>query len=150
MLYNGLLIFHSFFRWVVLFGLIFNLLTSFYKYKLQYSFKIKDYLIAKFAVILCYIQAVIGLSLYYLSPFVKSFYQNTNLNIHNREIRFFSIEHSLMMLVAIIVITVGTRKSKSSKNGFKVIFIWFFIAIFIILLNIPWEFSPLVHRPLLR
>jgi len=150
MFYNGLLIFHSYFRWIVLFGLLYNIIVSFYKNKFQRSFQIKDYLVAKSAVILFCIQAILGLCLYYLSPLVKQFYQNPSLNIHHREIRFFSIEHSLMMLLAVILSAIGLRKSKQSKNGFKVLYIWFLIAIIIILLNIPWQFSSLVHRPLFR
>ena len=73
--------------------------------------------------------------------------------IQLREVRFFAMEHSLMMFVSIVIVTIGVVKvkhKKTSKQKHKTTLIWFIIALFIILLNIPWEFSPLLNRPSFR
>jgi len=41
-------------------------------------------------------------------------------------------------------------KLKTDLTKHKTILIWFLLALFIIVLNIPWPFSPLVSRPYLR
>jgi hypothetical protein len=63
------------------------------------------------------------------------------------------MEHSLMMFIAISVISAGSaiakRKVKDDEK-FKTIAIWYTIALFIIFFSIPWSFSPLVSRPYFR
>ncbi|MDD2950909.1 MAG: hypothetical protein PHU29_08990, partial [Sulfuricurvum sp.] len=61
--------------------------------------------------------------------------------------------HSFTMLIAILLITVGSALAKrktSDREKFKTIAIWFTIALLLILAAIPWEFSPLVSRPYFR
>jgi hypothetical protein len=61
--------------------------------------------------------------------------------------------HILLMLVAIVLITIGSAKSKRQAKDpekFKVMLTWFSIALLIIFLAIPWPFSPFGNRPYLR
>jgi len=63
------------------------------------------------------------------------------------------MEHSVMMILAITIITLGSAKTKrkqSDKEKFKTMAIWFTIALLIILTSIPWKFSPLASRPYFR
>jgi hypothetical protein len=58
-----------------------------------------------------------------------------------------------MMLTAIVLITLGSAKAKRKATGlekFRTTAIWLSIGLLLILLSIPWSFSPLIHRPLLR
>jgi len=112
-----------------------------------------DVLIRKITISICYIQLILGFSLYFISPLVTLFFSNISDGIHLREILFFAMEHSLMMFISITLITIGTVKVKRKNNDqqkHKTILIWFSISLLIILLNIPWEFSPLVNRPSFR
>jgi hypothetical protein len=73
--------------------------------------------------------------------------------MHERVIRFFGMEHITMMLIAIILITIGSAKAKrktTDADKFKTMAIWFTISLMIILSSIPWSFSPLTSRPLFR
>jgi len=96
---------------------------------------------------------IIGLWLYFISPIVAYFLYNFSTAVHNRQVRFFGMEHVTMMLTGIILITIGSAKAKrktTDKEKFKTMAIWFTIALLVILSSVPWSFSPLVSRPLFR
>ena len=57
--------------------------------------------------------------------------------------RFYSVEHPLMMIIAIVLITLGHRKAKAGEANTK----WFFlIALVILLAMIPWPGRELIGR----
>jgi hypothetical protein len=63
------------------------------------------------------------------------------------------MEHSLMMMVAIVIITIGSAKTKrrhTDTEKFKTMAIWFTVGLLIILISVPWTFSPLASRPYFR
>jgi len=66
---------------------------------------------------------------------------------------FFGLIHILLMLIAIILITIGSaiaKRKTSDVEKFKTILIYYSISLLIIFIAIPWPFSPLAHRPFLR
>ena len=69
-----------------------------------------------------------------MSPKVQ-FSENT---MSNGLLRFFTMEHTLMMLIAIILVTIGNRMAKTGNA--KRVFWYYFIALVIILAAIPWPF----------
>jgi hypothetical protein len=102
---------------------------------------------------IAHIQLIFGVWLYLTSPITTFFLHHFADAVHIREIRFFGIEHSSTMLIAILLITIGSALAKRKtidKEKFKTIAIWFSIALLLILAAIPWEFSSLVSRPYLR
>jgi len=99
------------------------------------------------------IQLIFGLWLYFISPITVYFLDHFHDAVHEREIRFFGMEHSIMMMIGIVVITIGsanTKRKLTDKAKFKTMAIWFTIALLIIITSIPWGFSPLVSRPYFR
>ena len=57
-------------------------------------------------------------------------------------IRYFIIEHPLMMILAIVLITMGFSKHKrktSDTEKFKTIAIYYGIALLFVLSRIPWN-----------
>jgi len=152
-MYNSLLVSHSLFRWVVLISLIFSVFWAFRGWKTEKVFTKIDHRIRFWMVTVSHIQLTLGLFLYYYSPIVSYFIQNFDKALKEREIRFFGMEHNFSMIIAVVLITLGSMKAKKKETDvekFKTIAIWFFIALVIILGNIPWEFSPLVSRPSFR
>lgn len=144
---------HSFWRWVVLFLLVLSLIRFWYKRTAQLTFTPTDRLLKKAAVIAFYIQTIFGLVLYVLSPITHYFLQHFHTAVHLRQIRFFGMEHSSMMVTAAILFTVGSMKSKNADTDdrrFKILLIWFGLALLIVLSSIPWEVSPLTSRPSFR
>ena len=151
--YPFILAMHSLWRWEVLIILTISLSIYFYKKKKQLPFSPIDQLLLKTTVISFYIQLVLGFSLYLLSPITQYFMQHFSKAVHLRQIRFFGMEHSSMMIIAAICLTIGALKSKNADTNdrrFKILLIWFGLALLIVLSSIPWEFSPLTSRPSFR
>jgi len=60
--------------------------------------------------------------------------------------RFFTVEHMLMMLIAIAIATIGysgAKRISDSMKQHKRIFITYLIALILILASIPWPFRNL-------
>jgi predicted transporter len=152
-MYAILLTLHSLIRWLVLISLV---IASVYTYKSWKSGKVytkKDDALRHWTATFAHIQMTIGLVLYFQSPLTAYFRSNFAEAIHNRELRFFGMEHSLMMLIAVVLVSIGSSLSKRKQDDrekFKTMAVWFTISLVIILLNIPWQFSPLVSRPYYR
>lgn len=152
-MYSTLLALHSLVRWLVLVSLLYGIYRAYSGWIAKKDFSSLDNAVRHWTATLSHIQLVAGLLLYYVSPIVEYFLHNYKDAVHNREIRFFGMEHILMMLIAITVITVGSAKAKRRHTDiekFKSMAIWFTIGLVIILFSIPWKFSPLVSRPYFR
>ncbi|MEO8821721.1 MAG: hypothetical protein ABI267_01660 [Ginsengibacter sp.] len=154
-MYPELLALHSIFRWLVLATLLFAIYRGYKGWFGNKLFSKFDNSIRHWTATVAQIQLIIGLSLYSISPIVHYFLHHFKEAVREREIRFFGMEHSVMMSIAIIVITIGSiiakRKSKD-KEKFKTMAIWFSIGLFIILTSIPWPFDPppFISRPFFR
>lgn len=99
------------------------------------------------------IQLLLGLTLYFISPIVEYFLHHFKEAVHERQLRFFGMEHITMMLIAITVITVGSVRAErqaADHDKFKTMALWFSVGLFLILMSIPWGFPPLVDRPYFR
>lgn len=84
-----------------------------------------------FALISAHTQLLIGIILYFISPLV----QFNKAAMHDKHLRFFTIEHWVMMVIAIVLITVGHSKSKKAAGPeakHKAIFIFYLLALVII------------------
>lgn len=153
MLYSFLLAFHSFWRWFVLVTLVVSIGRAFWGKKRHRSFAKKDNLLRILTLISAHIQLTIGVVLYAISPIVSYFWNNFVKAVHERQIRFFGMEHITVMISAVIILTIGSSKVKKQKEGyekFSIMFFWFGIALLLILSSIPWSFSPLTSRPNFR
>ena len=152
-MYPTLLAFHSLFRWLVLASLVYALFRAYKGWFSAVSFSQLDNTIRHTTATLSHIQLMIGIWLYFISPFTSHFFQNFKEAVQERELRFFGMEHSLVMLVAVILISIGSAKAKcktTDKEKFKTIAIWFTVGLLLILSSIPWAFSPLISRPNFR
>ncbi|MFT3948927.1 MAG: hypothetical protein QM763_18325 [Agriterribacter sp.] len=152
-MYSTLLSLHSLVRWLVLASLLFAIFRAYNGWLSKKVFSKFDNSVRHWTATIAHIQIAIGLLLYFVSPIIDYFLHNYNEAVHQREIRFFGMEHSLMMLTAIVIITIGSAKAKrkpTDTEKFKTMAIWFSIALLIILAMIPWTFSPLASRPYYR
>ena len=152
-MYTFLLPLHSAFRWFVLLVLIIAIVNAYRGWKGQKAFSKLDNSVRYITATAVHIQFLMGIWLYIISPVVHHFWNNPSQTIHEREIRFFGIEHITVMLIAVIVITIGSAKVKqklTDAEKFKTVLVWFTIGLFLILTSIPWEFSPLISRPHFR
>ncbi len=152
-MYVTLLALHSLVRWFVLASLLFAVFWAYRGWSTQRVFSRFDDSVRHWTATIAHIQLLLGVVLYLISPFVTYFLHNFPDAVHQREPRFFGMEHSLMMLSAVVVITIGSAKAKRKQTDaerYKTLAIWFTIALFMILASIPWAFSPFTARPHFR
>lgn len=136
---NILLHTHSVLRWIALLLLLITIVKSFSGWFGNKTFTNIDKKLSLFTLISIHLQLVIGLWLYAIFITAPGF--DFGDSMKNPVLRFFSVEHIAGMLVAIIVFTIGYIKAKrasSDKSKFKIIAIFFTIALILILAMIPW------------
>lgn len=152
-MYPILLATHSLVRWLVLASLLLAIYRGYKGWLTGQTFSKADNTIRHTTATIAHIQLILGLWLYFISPIVDYFLDNFSEAVHQREIRFFGMEHITMMFIGIIVITIGSMKAKRKPTDlqkFKAMAIWYTIGLVIILSSIPWAFSPLISRPYFR
>lgn len=134
---NGLIHAHSGLRWILLFALVYAIFNAFSKKK-NGTFEAKDKMISLFAFIVSHVQLLIGLVLYVMEQRWTGF-SHMKVTI----LRFFAVEHTLGMVIAIALITIGYSKSKKAatdEKKFGKIGVFYLIALILILVSIPWPF----------
>lgn len=130
---------HSGLRWIALILIVYAIFNALTGIKRAKEFEKKDKMIGLFTLIAFHTQLLIGLSLFFTSAkvaYVEDFMKSPLL-------RFFGMEHILMMLISIALVTIGYSKSKkqtSSKMKFKKILVFYSIALVVLLAGIPWPF----------
>lgn len=152
-MYPTLVALHSWMRWLVLISLLFALYRAYRGWLGKKAFTRSDNTVRHTTATILHIQFLLGLWLYIISPLVQTFLHNFKEGMHDRQARFFGLEHITVMLLAIVVITIGSAKAKrkrSDKQKFRTMAIWFTIGLLLVLSSIPWPFSPLISRPWVR
>jgi hypothetical protein len=132
--------FHSGWAYIALLLLVFTVVNSFIGRSSKKEFTAKDRKIALFALITSHIQLVVGLILYFVSE--KGFNQLSVAAMKNAELRLTVLEHPLINILAITLITIGWSKHKkatTSKAKFNCIFIFYGLGLLLILIRIPWK-----------
>jgi hypothetical protein len=130
---------HSGFRWIVLVLLVAATFKALIKWRSNAPFTEGDRKLNLFTMTAAHLQLVLGLILFFISDKVSFSEQTMKTPIT----RFFTVEHSVMMLLAIVLITMGYSKSKKATDDtrkFRIAFLYFFIALLILLAGIPWPF----------
>jgi len=137
-MYNALLHAHSGLRWVALILLVTAIFNA-VKGKSSGEYLKKDKMINLFAMILLHTQLLIGLVMYFQSPKVQ-FSQGW---MKDPMLRFYGMEHLLMMVIAIVLVTIGRKKAEKADAPIvkhQKIVVWYTIALILILAAIPWPF----------
>jgi uncharacterized membrane protein len=152
-MYQTLISYHNLMRWFVLASLILAIYRAYRGYVTKAIFSKTDNTIRHWTATIAHIQLMIGMTLYFHSPIVKYFMQHFKEAISRLEMTFFSLIHSTLMLVAIVLITIGSAKSKrqtTDSEKFRTMLVWFSVSLLLIFMAIPWPFSPFSHRPYFR
>lgn len=142
-MYTGLLHTHNLFRWLALIAIVVALIFAFQGWFAKKDWTKKDNLAGLLLTIFIDIQLVIGLILYFfVSPFTKSAFADFGAAMKNSVLRFYAVEHILIMIIALVLVHIGRVKSKKAKlsvNRHKAAAIWYGIAFILILVGIPWD-----------
>jgi len=130
--------FHSGWAFLVILVLVIAVVNSFIGKSSNREFTAKDRKIALFALIGTHTQLLVGLVLYFLSPLGSAAFGQ----MKEASLRLTSLEHPLVNIIAIALITVGWSKHKkadSSELKFKSIAIFYGLGLVLILSMIPWS-----------
>ena len=141
-LYNFLLHLHSVGRWIVLLLLliaIFNSLVAGPR-----PFIKSDARTGLLLVIFTDLMLLIGIAIWFLgSRGYEVIKTNTMSEVMKEPFRFFTVEHTLGMLIAIILIHIGKAQGKkriSDRAKHKRTLLFYVLGLLIILASIPWPF----------
>jgi bacteriorhodopsin len=127
--------------------LILLILTVFKAYngwKSKRSYTVNDKKLTLFTLICSHVQLLIGLVLYMVSDTVQLALSDMGAAMKDKMLRFWAVEHISMMIIAILIITIGhamAKRAASDTEKFRKTFIWFFAALLLILITIPWPFT---------
>ena len=136
-MYNLLQSLHSWWAYLALIVLVVAVVNSFMGYTSKRYFESKDLRISLFALIFTHIQLILGLLVYFVSPLGF----DSLGEMKDATIRLTSLEHPLINIIAIAVITIGWSKHKKAEGTLKFRKILFFygIGLLLILSRIPWK-----------
>jgi hypothetical protein len=132
-MYNGLSHAHSGLRWVLLALLILAIVNSFSRKE----YAKKDRLIYLFTMIFAHVQLTLGIVMYFISPKV----QFVSGMMKEPMWRFYGVEHLIGMILAVVLLTIGKKKSESTelpgdKHGR--IRLYYTVSLILIIAFIPW------------
>lgn len=131
---------HSTLAYIALAVLILAVINAIYGLLNKKLFATKDLRLSLFALIFCHLQLVIGLILYFISEKGMKAFEIEGA-MKNSGLRLTMLEHPLINIIAIVLITVGWSKHKKqeSQNGkFKKIAVFYTLGLLLILSRIPW------------
>lgn len=137
-MYSFLKNFHSGWAYLALLLLFVASINSLIGYLNKKEFTPKDRKIALFALIAMHVQLLIGLVLYFVSPYGK---ESFGL-MKDADLRLTSLEHPLVNIIAIVFITIGWsrhKKATTSEAKFKAIYLPYIIGLLLVLSRIPWK-----------
>jgi membrane protein DedA with SNARE-associated domain len=131
---------HSGLRWVALILLLLAIVNAF----TSKTYEKKHKLINLFSMVTLHTQLLIGLVQYFVTSQKVQFIDGW---MKNPLLRFYGMEHILLMIIAIVLVTIGHSKSKKGttpEEKFKPIKLWYVIGLLLILAAIPWPFRTVL------
>lgn len=113
MLYNGLLVTHSYLRYIVLILLIVVIIGSLMGLLNRKPYTATDNKLSLFLFISTHLQLLLGLILFFVSPVV----QFSGEAMKDPTTRYWLVEHNTAMLIAIVLITLARTTSKKMVDS---------------------------------
>ena len=133
---------HSYWAYIVLLVLIIAAVNAVIKTLGNKEYEANDFRKALFTLIVSHIQLLIGVILYFVSPRFELWSELGGEVMGNSIARLYLVEHPLINIIAVALITIGYSKHKKkliSKAKLKTIAIFYTIALVLFLLRIPWS-----------
>jgi hypothetical protein len=136
--YSFLQKFHSGWAYLALLLIVIAVVNSIVGMTSKKEFTPKDRKIAILGLIGTHMQLLVGLILYFVSPLGFS----SLGQMSDKALRLTSLEHPLINIIAITLITIGWVKHKklaTSESKFKTFSIYYSLGLLLILSRIPWN-----------
>jgi len=134
---------HSYWAYLVLIVLFIAVINSIIGYASNKEYAATNFRIALFTLITSHIQLLIGIVLYFTAPYFGVLLEEgMGTVMKDPTLRLYVMEHPLMMIIAVVLITMGYSKHKNkltSKPKFKTLAIFYTLGLLIMLSRIPWS-----------
>jgi L-asparagine transporter-like permease len=152
-MYDILLSLHSILRWVILLLLVLNLIRHFAA--MNRPFNGIDKQLGLWLMIAAHITLLIGLYQWFAGALGFQNITNNGMSavMKNGGYRFFAVEHTVGMLIAIALITIARgmyRKELPDGKKHRRCIVFYILSLVIILAFIPWPGMEDIGRPLFR
>ncbi|MBT8327398.1 MAG: cytochrome B [Bacteroidia bacterium] len=141
---------HSILRWAVLLFGLYAITKSARGLIKNQEYTKNHKMAATLFVASMHLQVLLGLLLYVSRGWMNQFSDMANA-MGNSTIRFWTVEHIFGMILAAVLIQIGSTKSKKAtdvRKKHKTALTFFTIGMIIILATIPWPFRGEVARSL--
>jgi endonuclease/exonuclease/phosphatase family metal-dependent hydrolase len=146
-LYPHLLAFHGLFRWVVLAAALAAIFVALSGWSGSKPASTNLQRLSVIFVIAMDIEFLTGLVLYFVSPITRAALANIGEAMKAYEPRFFTLEHTALMFLAVVCAHLGgalSRKGRTDLMKYRGAAIAYTISLLLMLSGIPW------WRPLLK
>lgn len=135
---------HSGWAYLALLILVVAIVNSLLGLSRKKAFSANDRKIGLFGLVFSHIQLLIGLVLYFISPLGYSNIGALGMGevMKNAALRLTVIEHPIINIIAIVLITAGWSKHKkadTSEQKFKSIAVFYALGLVLLLSRIPWQ-----------
>jgi hypothetical protein len=87
------------------------------------------------------VQLAIGLLLYVVSPLVQIGFADPAAAMRDSNVRFFFVEHLLLMVLAVAAAHVGSvaaRRARDDATKYRRTLLWFGLSLVLVVIAIPW------------
>lgn len=142
-MYETVQFIHSYWAYLVLFMLLIASFNAIIGFAANKEYSATNFRIALFTLIVSHIQFLIGIVLYFTTPYFEMWAKEGMGGVMGDSVlRLYNVEHPLMMLIAIVLITIGYSKHKkklTSRPKFKMLAIFYGFALVVMLSRIPWS-----------
>lgn len=136
---------HSFAAWTLLLLLLISSVAAIVKRRREGTYGQGDKNLFLITMILSHVQLILGFVLFFTSQKVVFSDQTMSEAIY----RFFTVEHPVLMIIAVILITVGyskSRKAAEDRLKFKRIYVYYLIGLAVILLRFPYKYLSVIGQ----
>ena len=133
---------HSYWAFIVLILLVLAIANAFMGIAKKKTFNSTDFRRSLFVLISSHIQFLIGLILYFVSPWFGKWSELGMGVMKDSQARLYLVEHPIVNLIALALITIGwsmhKRQSLDAKKFSRIGF-FYTIGLLLLLSRIPWN-----------
>lgn len=142
-MYTGFLHAHSGLRWLVLILIVLSIILAFSGWVKKREWSKTDQMSNLLLMVFMDIQFLVGMVLYlFLSPMTKAAFNDFGAAMGNSTLRFYAVEHILMMVIALALVHIGRSRTKKDMAPWKkhrAAAIFYTVSLLVILAAIPWD-----------
>lgn len=142
---NVIISLHSSLAYVVLITLVLAVLNAFWGVGGNRNFGNRDLRLSLFGLIFSHIQLLLGLVVYFVSPYFSAWENGMGAVMKDATLRLYLVEHPTTNILAIVLITMGWSLHKKAANDRKKFFriaVFYGLGTLLLLSRIPWAQWP--------